>query len=114
MQKEDLSQDSIIDKNFVEIAKNMQRLRDLDGDYDNDSGAQKPEHRRTIHNLERQRKKTRTIGTLDVAFKQRFFNMTADGGGPGGFSIQLVWLEMVCSETVELLSRDSNGCINQL
>ncbi|XP_047000975.1 chitin synthase chs-2 isoform X1 [Schistocerca americana] len=81
--KEDLSQDSIIDKNFMEIAKNMQRLRDLDGDYENDSGAQKPEHRRTIHNLERQRKKTRTIGTLDVAFKQRFFNMTADGNVPG-------------------------------
>ncbi|XP_067001404.2 chitin synthase chs-2 isoform X2 [Anabrus simplex] len=80
---EDMSQDAIIDKNFVEIARNMQRLRGLDDDYENDSGADKVERRRTIHNLEKQKQKTRTIGTLDVAFKKRFFNMQSDGAGPG-------------------------------
>ncbi|KAK7872105.1 hypothetical protein R5R35_005181 [Gryllus longicercus] len=80
---EDLSQDAIIDKNFVEIAKNMQRLKDIDGDDENYSGSDKVERRRTIHNLEKERKKTRTIGTLDVAFKKRFFQLGQEGEGPG-------------------------------
>lgn len=80
---EDLSENEIIDKNFVEIAKNMQKLRGIDGDDENSSGTDKIERRRTIHNLEKERKKTRTIGTLDVAFKKRFFEQLGKEDGPG-------------------------------
>ncbi|XP_052132260.1 chitin synthase chs-2-like [Frankliniella occidentalis] len=82
---EDLSQDALLDKHAVDIVRNLQRLRGIDGDYDNDSGssADRVGHRRTIHNLEKQRQKKRTIGTLDVAFKKRFFNMKEGGAAPG-------------------------------
>jgi len=84
-QREDLSQDALLDKHAVEIVRNLQRLRGIDGDYDNDSGssADRVGHRRTIHNLEKYRQKKRTIGTLDVAFKKRFFNMKEGGAAPG-------------------------------
>jgi chitin synthase len=81
-QVEDTSQDALIDKNFVQIVKNLQRLRGIDGNND-DSGTDKVERRRTIQNLEKNRQKKRPIGTLDVAFKQRFFNMTSEGGVTG-------------------------------
>lgn len=61
----------------------MQRLRGIDdGDDDNNSGPNEDRigRRRTIHNLEKQKQKKRVTGTLDVAFKKRFFNMTAEGG----------------------------------
>ncbi len=35
-------------------------------------------HRRTIYNLEEEKQKKRMTGTLDVAFKKRFFSMTAE------------------------------------
>nr|CAD7200070.1 unnamed protein product [Timema douglasi] len=68
---EDTSQDALIDKNFVQIVKNLQRLRDIDGDKDDNSGQDKVERRRTIQHLEKNRQKKRPIGTLDVAFKHR-------------------------------------------
>ena len=40
--------------------------------------------RRTIHNLERTRQKKRAIGTLDVAFKKRFFALSGEEEAPGG------------------------------
>ncbi|XP_067001405.2 chitin synthase chs-2 [Anabrus simplex] len=80
---EDMSQDAIINKNFMEIARDMQQLRGLDDDYEDDSGADKVERRRTIHNLVKQNHKTRTIETLDTAFTMRFFNMQSDGAVPG-------------------------------
>merc|ERR1712025_896455 len=69
--KEDIQSDQdLIEKNAVEIVKQMQRLKGIDGDYDSDSAASnRLAHRRTIQNLERNRQKKRAIGTLDVAFK---------------------------------------------
>ncbi|KAJ8875330.1 hypothetical protein PR048_023225 [Dryococelus australis] len=80
---EDTSQDAIIDKNFVQIVKNLQRLRGIDSDKDNDIGQDRVDRRRTIQHLEKNRQKKRPIGTLDVAFKHRFFNMMAKGEEPG-------------------------------
>ena len=80
---DDVSGDAFIDKNAVEIVRNLQRLRGIDdGDDDNNSGSNEDRigRRRTIHNLEKQKQKKRVTGTLDVAFKKRFFNMTAEGG----------------------------------
>ncbi|XP_013133727.1 PREDICTED: uncharacterized protein LOC106099671 isoform X2 [Papilio polytes] len=81
---EDLSQDALLDKNAIAIVKDLQKLNGLDDDYDNDSGSgpQNVGRRKTIHNLEKARQKKRNIGTLDVAFKKRFFNMNANEG-PG-------------------------------
>ncbi|XP_046403163.1 chitin synthase chs-2 isoform X1 [Ischnura elegans] len=105
---EDVSTDAIILKHGIEIARNLQKLRGIDGEYDiggaaggkggavpgvlrgsggsgdSSGGPDQVGRRRTIHNLERHRKKQQTaIGTLDVAFKKRFFAMSAEGGVPG-------------------------------
>lgn len=79
-----MSQDALLDKNAIAIVKDLQKLNGLDDDYDNDSGSgpQNVGRRKTIHNLEKARQKKRNIGTLDVAFKKRFFNMNANEG-PG-------------------------------
>lgn len=63
----------------VEIVKNLQRLQGIDGDYDNDSGSgpDRIARRRTIQNLDKAAKPRRQIGTLDVAFKKRFLQLTA-------------------------------------
>ena len=37
-------------------------------------------HRKTIHMLEKNRQKKRAIGTLDVAFKKRFFALSGGAG----------------------------------
>ncbi|XP_072936717.1 chitin synthase chs-2 isoform X2 [Epargyreus clarus] len=83
-QSEDLSQDALLDKNAIAIVKDLQKLNGLDDDYDNDSGSgpHNVGRRKTIHNLEKARQKKRNIGTLDVAFKKRFFSMNANDG-PG-------------------------------
>ena len=97
--KEDvLSDEALIEKNAVEIVKQMQRLKGIDGDYDSDSAASnRLAQRHTIQvnferkaaniliisnhlqNLERNRQKKRAIGTLDVAFKKRFFALSGKG-----------------------------------
>lgn len=66
----------------MDIVKNLQRIRGLDGEYDNDSGSSSGNvgRRKTIHNLENNMKRKRTIGTLDVAFKERFFKMKEENG----------------------------------
>ena len=78
-----MSDDALIEKNAVEIVKQMQKLRGIDGDYDSDSGdSNRLAHRRTIHMLEKNRHKKRAIGTLDVAFKKRFFALSGAGQDP--------------------------------
>lgn len=68
----------------MEIVKNLQRLQGIDGDYDNDSGSgpDRVARRRTIQNLDKASKPRRQIGTLDVAFKKRFLQLTADENNP--------------------------------
>ena len=77
--------EALMEKNAVEIVKQMQRLKGIDGDYDSDSAASnRLAQRRTIQNLERNRQKKRAIGTLDVAFKKRFFALAGEDDAPGG------------------------------
>ncbi|KAH7639899.1 chitin synthase-like protein 2 [Dermatophagoides farinae] len=76
---EDMSEDAFIDKNAVQIARHLQRLRGIDED--DKSSEESPygnrvEKRKTIYNLEKRMKKPRTIGTLDVAFRKRFLNIS--------------------------------------
>uniref|UniRef100_A0A1B6CU26 chitin synthase n=1 Tax=Clastoptera arizonana TaxID=38151 RepID=A0A1B6CU26_9HEMI len=79
---EELSQDKLLDKQAVDIVRHLQKLKGINGDYDNDSGssADRVGRRRTIYNIEKQRHKTRTIGTLDVAFRKRFLQMKMEDG----------------------------------
>lgn len=74
-----MSEDAFIDKNAVQIARHLQRLRGIDED--DKSSEESPygnrvEKRKTIYNLEKRMKKPRTIGTLDVAFRKRFLNIS--------------------------------------
>lgn len=79
-----MSPNALLDKQAVEIVKQLQKLQGIDGDYDNDSGSgpDRIGRRKTIHNLEKAAQKKRQIGTLDVAFKKRFAKLNAnhDGG----------------------------------
>ena len=53
------------------------------GDSDSDS-SNRLANRRTIHMLEKQRQKKKAIGTLDVAFKKRFFALNGQLAGQDG------------------------------
>ena len=52
-----LSDEALIEKNAVEIVKQMQKLRGIDGEYDSETGSSSNRlaHRRTIHMLEKNR-----------------------------------------------------------
>ena len=86
--EEFLSDEALIEKNAVEIVKQMQKLRGIDGDGqygDSDSdSSNRLANRRTIHMLEKQRQKKKAIGTLDVAFKKRFFALNGQLAGQDG------------------------------
>lgn len=69
----------MLPKQVVEIVRDLQRLDGMEGDYDEGSGSG-PGRRKTIRNLEKNRKKTQAINTLDVAFRQRFFNLQEGQG----------------------------------
>ncbi|XP_037075045.1 chitin synthase chs-2-like isoform X2 [Pollicipes pollicipes] len=67
--------EEMLRKNAVEIVKNMQRLRDDRADsYD---GENRLARRRTIQNLVNQQQKRQPIGTLDVAFRKRFQQLSS-------------------------------------
>lgn len=78
-----MSPNALLDKQAVEIVKQLQKLQGIDGDYDNDSGSgpDRIGRRKTIHNLEKAAQKKRQIGTLDVAFKKRFAKLNANQNG---------------------------------
>lgn len=75
----DLSEEALLSKHAVEIVRDLQRLDGIEGDYDEGSGSG-PGRRKTIRNLEKSRRKTQAINTLDVAFRQRFFSLTEGNG----------------------------------
>ena len=76
------SPEEMLRKNAVEIVKNMQRLRDDRGDLESVEGENRLARRRTIQNLVNQQQRRQPIGTLDVAFRKRFqqlSNQTSEG-----------------------------------
>nr|XP_033334461.1 chitin synthase chs-2 isoform X6 [Megalopta genalis] len=81
----DLSDEALLPKDAVEIVRDLQRLDGMEGDYEEGSGSG-PGRRKTIRNLEKSRRKTQAINTLDVAFRQRFFSMSDGNGLPRNMS----------------------------
>lgn len=79
---EDISDDAFIDRNAIQIAKQLQRLRGIDDDYDksdkDSSYGDRLARRKTIQNLEKRKNQNNRIGTLDVAFRKRFMNINAN------------------------------------
>ncbi|CAG2111939.1 unnamed protein product [Medioppia subpectinata] len=75
---EDVSEDDFIDKNAIQIARQLQRLRGIDEDDKSDDSkyGNRVEKRKTIFNLEKRLQQHRRIGTLDVAFRKRFLNLS--------------------------------------
>ncbi|CAG0919230.1 unnamed protein product [Notodromas monacha] len=76
--------DSVLDieKSAVQIVKELQKLRDIDEDESEDGSDRTLGRRRTIHQLEKHRRhRHRQIGTLDVAFRKRFFAISNAGEG---------------------------------
>jgi len=72
----------LLSKHAVDIVRDLQRLDGMEGDYEEGSGSG-PGRRKTIRNLEKSRRKMQAINTLDVAFRQRFFNMNEAAGKRG-------------------------------
>ncbi|XP_037071620.1 chitin synthase chs-2-like [Pollicipes pollicipes] len=67
--------EEMLRKNAVEIVKNMQRLRDDRAE--SYEGENRLARRRTIQNLVNQQQKRQPIGTLDVAFRKRFQQLSS-------------------------------------
>lgn len=72
---DDVSGDDFIDKNAIQIARQLQRLRGLDED--DKSSEESPygnrvDKRKIVYNLDRRAHKQNKVGTLDVAFRKRF------------------------------------------
>ncbi|XP_034946911.1 chitin synthase chs-2 isoform X1 [Chelonus insularis] len=83
----ELSEEALLSKHAVEIVRDLQRLDGMEGDYEEGSGSG-PGRRKTIRNLEKSRRKTQAINTLDVAFRQRFFSMAEGNGLPRNISMR--------------------------
>lgn len=92
----------------------MQQLRGIDDpDYDNDSnsGPDRIDRRKTIHKLEKAAQRKRQIGTLDVAFKRRFFKMNTDGQNPS--TPVLTRRITMRKETIKALENRRNTVLNE-
>ncbi|XP_071036009.1 chitin synthase chs-2 isoform X1 [Parasteatoda tepidariorum] len=75
---EDVNDDAFIDRNAVQIAKQLQRLKGLDDEEKSDDSTygDRLARRKTIQNLEKRKNNQRNrVGTLDVAFRKRFMNI---------------------------------------
>ncbi|XP_028966914.1 chitin synthase chs-2 [Galendromus occidentalis] len=86
---EDASGDAFIDKNGVQIAKQLQKLRGIDDESDGYKNGSDNclARRKTIQNLEKRRNQRTKTGTLDVAFQKRFLSISAEqqnNGSIGG------------------------------
>merc|ERR1719242_1937386 len=75
--EEFLSDEALIEKNAVEIVKQMQKLRGIDGDGqygDSDSdSSNRLANRRTIHMLEKQRQKKKSYWNVRCRFQKNDF-----------------------------------------
>lgn len=80
---EDISDDAFLDKNAVKIALQLQKLKGIDEDDKSDDSkyGNCVDRRKTIQNLVKRQQQKHRIGTLDVAFRKRFMNITANGEG---------------------------------
>ncbi|RWS20410.1 Chitin synthase 4-like protein [Leptotrombidium deliense] len=79
---DDISDDAYLDKNAIQIARQLQRLKGIDEDDKSDDSkyGNRIEKRKTIFNLEKRKQQKHRIGTLDVAFRKRFMNISAANG----------------------------------
>lgn len=78
---EDISEDAFIDKNAIQIARDLQRLKGIDEDDKSDDSkygvcGNAMANRNIIARLDKRIRHPRQVGTLDVAFKKRFEEIT--------------------------------------
>lgn len=76
---EDVNDDAFIDKNAVQIARQLQRLKGLDDaekQSDDSPYGHRVDRRKTIEMLEKRRQQQHKVGTLDVAFRKRFMSIS--------------------------------------
>ncbi|KAI1291990.1 Chitin synthase 8 [Halotydeus destructor] len=105
---EDISDDAFLDKNAINIVRQLQRLKGIDEDDRSDDSkyGNIVERRKTIQNLAKRQEQKHRIGTLDVAFRKRFMNISATGEGTpvlGGIRRR---------ETINALERRRNTVLN--
>lgn len=78
---DDFSEDAFIDKNAIQIARDLQRLKGIDEDDKSDDSkygvcGNAMANRNIIARLDKRIRHPRQVGTLDVAFKKRFEEIT--------------------------------------
>ncbi|KAF8790062.1 Chitin synthase chs-2 like protein [Argiope bruennichi] len=85
---DDISDDAFIDKNAVQIARQLQRLRGIDDDEKSEESlyGDRLARRKTIQNLEKRKNQRNRIGTLDVAFRKRFMNINLQDAEHGNIA----------------------------
>ena len=89
-QTENAKDSSLMDKQALAVVRDLQRLRGINGEYESDgSSAGKAGRRPTIANIARGNRR-QSIGTLDVAFKKRFFSIAPDNPGDNNREYPLI------------------------
>lgn len=74
----DISQEAYIETNAVEIVRDLQKLKDIDNDSDEETfekNAQQTGRRRTLHNLQRQQNKKQVTVSMEAAFQKRLMSI---------------------------------------
>lgn len=66
-----MSDEAYIEKNAIKITKELQQLKGMDDDDEEDQMRDHVGRRRTIHNLEKQSQKKSEFTNLDDAFRRR-------------------------------------------
>ncbi|XP_015588503.1 chitin synthase chs-2 isoform X2 [Cephus cinctus] len=67
----DLSQETILNNNVLDIVRELQQVDDIDTDF-RKSSAISPKRRKTIHKLEENRQRRPTVGTFESTFRKNF------------------------------------------
>jgi len=80
---DDISDDAYLDKNAIQIVRQLQKLKGIDEDDKSDDSKyeNRLDKRKTIQILEKRKQQKPRTGTLDVAFRKRFMNISATGEG---------------------------------
>ena len=90
-QLEDISEEAFLEKNGVQIVRDMQKLQGVDEEEgQNPSGPQSQAgRRRTLAYLEEQPTQRQATGNLDMAFRKRLMSIAPDAGLDGMFFFHL-------------------------
>ena len=93
LQLDDVSDQAYVEQNAIKIARELQQIKGMDEEEEEDPYRDHVGRRKTIHNLQKQAsKKIQFSGNLDAAFRKRIDSINVNGVDLNGNWI-LCWCE---------------------